>query len=880
MRARMRCAIMDGERRSLCGARGEFGPDRVFHMVHKAPAQALPVGVLLKRFRRAANLTQEELAERSGVSARTISDMERGLMRRARQETVILLAEALELNPSDRELFESYARARLPGDAPSRAESAADVIPAHGGIYHLPAQLTPLLGRERDEAAIAHLLQQPETRLLTLTGAPGIGKTRLAIQVAAALTPLFLDGVCFVALETVREPALVLPAIAQGLNVRAVGGQSLPDTLKAYLRRKSFLLALDNFEQVVAAGPALADLLAECPDLKALITSRTPLRVRGEHEFVVPSLALPPHDPAQTPSLDELGRYPAVALLVQRSRAVQPTFALTQANAGAVAEICRRLDGIPLSIELAAARGKLLPPNALLARMNGLLPILSGGPRDLPDRQRTMEQAIRWSYDLLSPAEQKLFRELAVFAGGWSLDAMTAVSMPDDEPDGNVYDPLASLIDMSLVQQRDDQDGEPRYTMFETMREFGMRRLIERGEDTPARRRHARYWLALAETAEAALRGRDAAAWQARLARDIGNVRAALTWAYESGDTELGLRLGAALTRFWYPYGQPSEGLLWIERLLARDAESRDASTREETRHDSRRARALAGAAFLAYWQGNFGRASAYANEGLALSRRVDDQNTSAQCRRVLGETAMEQNDRTRARSLLEESLGDYRGLGDGWGIAVVLNDLGILATDEGDYARAEALLKEALSLFREVGEQGRIAAALSYLADVATYQGNLGVAIALGEESALLARTLRDNGSLARSLLHLGLTLRESGDLDRAVTLLRESLVLQQERGNVGAIAWCLEILAGIAVARGEAERSAYLYGVAEMARETIGAPIPTGRRASYQRDVAATRAGLAESEFTRVWAAGRSAPLPEVISSALEAPAMPERQ
>ncbi|MGH2487751.1 MAG: ATP-binding protein, partial [Ktedonobacterales bacterium] len=380
------------------------------HEVHKVSAQALPVGALLRRFRRAANLTQEELAERSGVSARTISDMERGLMRRARHETVVLLADALELAPSERTLFESYARARLPGDAPIQSETPESGTLATGGMYRPPAQLTPLLGRERDEAAIAHLLQQPETRLLTLTGAPGIGKTRLAIQVAIALTPVFLDGVCFITLETVREPALVLPAIAQGLNVRAVGGQPLPDTLKAYLRHKSFLLALDNFEQVVAAGPALADLLAECSELKALVTSRTPLRVRGEHEFVVPSLALPPHDPAQTPSLDELGRYPAVALLVQRSRAVQPTFTLTQANAGAVAEICRRLDGIPLSIELAAARGKLLPPNALLARMNALLPLLSGGPRDLPDRQRTMEQAIRWSYDLLAPAERELFR--------------------------------------------------------------------------------------------------------------------------------------------------------------------------------------------------------------------------------------------------------------------------------------------------------------------------------------------------------------------------------------------------------------------------------------------------------------------------------------
>ena len=839
-------------------------------MVYKVPAHAPPAGALLRRLRRAANLTQEELAERSGVSARTISDMERGLMRRARHETIILLAEALALTPSERAHFELAARAGYAGVAPAEPPSPAQSPAMEGGMDHLAAQLTPLLGRERDEAAVAHLLQQRENRLLTLTGSPGIGKTRLALQVAAALAPLFLDGVRFIALESVRDPELALPAITQGLNLRGVEGQSPAETLAAYLRHKSFLLVLDNFEQVVAAGPALARLLAECPDLKMLVTSRTSLRVRGEHEFVVPPLALPPRDPPQQPSLDELEQYPAVALLVQRTRAAQPTFALTQANAGAVVEICRRLDGIPLSIELAAARSKLLTPAALLARMQPLLPILSGGARDLPERQRTMEQAIAWSYELLSAAGQRLFRWLAVFSGGWSLDAATAVATLDGETEANVYDALASLIDMSLIQQQGEFDGEPRYTMLETMREFGLRQLTQRAEEQEARTRHARYWLALAEAAEAALRGRDAATWQTRLARDIGNLRAALSWACASGDAELGLRLGAALTRFWYPYGQPSEGLIWIERLLALD---------QARQQDSTRARALAGAAFLAYWQGNFGLASTHATEGLALSGRVGDQHTGAQCRRVLGEVAMERNNRADARTLLEESLTSYRALGDQWGVAVALTDLGIVATDDGDYTRAETLLNEALAVFRVVGEHGRIAAALSYLADVATYQGQSARAVALAEESMLLARAQGDDGTIARSLLHLGICLRETGDLARAESLVGESLRLQQERGNVGAVAWCLETLAAISVAQGNAERAAYLYGAAEQTRDAIGAPIPPGRRSNYERDVDATRDTLGAGQLTAAWATGRAAALPVVISLALRETGASER-
>jgi predicted ATPase/DNA-binding XRE family transcriptional regulator len=459
------------------------------------PRTQTTFAVLLRRHRHAAGLTQEELAARAGLGVRTIRDLERGVSRAPHRETLALLADALPNSHEERATLVSAARA-MHGATPHPPQSRGARPP---GVLPIPP--TPLIGREHEEAAVTHLLLRRDVRLLTLTGAPGIGKTRLAMQVAAGLCETFADGMVFVGLAAIHDPTLLLSALAQALGVRDAGSQSLDATLAAHLRDKGVLLVLDNCEQVVAAAPLLAHLLASCPELKILVTSRAALRIRGEQEFTVPPLALP--DSRHLPGLDDLAQYAAVALFVHRAQAVKPTFALTPTLAAHVAAICERLDGLPLALELAAARIKLLSPQALMARLESSLALLTHGPADLPARQQTMRCAIAWSYDLLAEQEQRLFRRLSVFARGWwTLEAAEAVCGAKGERPGDVLDALQALVDESLVVQGEGADGEARYRLLELIREYALERLEASGEAETLRRRHAEYCLALAHEME------------------------------------------------------------------------------------------------------------------------------------------------------------------------------------------------------------------------------------------------------------------------------------------------------------------------------------------------------------------------------------------
>ncbi len=687
--------------------------------------------------------------------------------------------------------------------------------------HNLSVQLTSLLGREGEVAAVEKLLRQEDVRLLTLTGPGGTGKTRLGLQVASNLLGSFKDGVFFIALSTISDPGLVVSTIAQTLGIKEAGGVSLLQSLKQYLQDKQMLLLLDNFEQLLAAAPAAADLLTASPRLKVLVTSRAVLHVQGEQEFPVPSLALP--DLKHLPPVENLAQYGAVALFVRRARAAKPSFTITNENAHAVAEICTRLDGLPLAIELAAARIKLLSPQAMLARLENRFKLLTGGAQDLPSRQQTMRGAIAWGYDLLAEDEKRLFRQLSVFVGGCTLEAVEAVCGGEGDLEIDVLSGVESLLDKSMLRQKEQADGEPRFTMLETIREYGLECLKEGGE-TETLRRHAGFFLTLAEEAEPELTGSRQVELLGQLETEHDNLRAALQWMGASGEIELGLRLAGALWRFWDVHGYLSEGRKWLEGFLAR-AQSGSIPA-------SVRAKATNGAGVLAGTQGDFERQDV----------------------------------------ILQESLALYRELGDKLGVAQSLNNLGSIAYSRGDWERAAALYMESLSLRRELGDKWGIANSLNNLGGVAYSQGDYERAAALYAESLELRRELGDRRGIGMSLNNLGEVAQQQGDYERAAALYIESLDLRRELGDKLFIASSLSNLGEVACDQGDCERAAHLFGAAEALRETIGSPLPLAKRHEYERRVAAACDALGRESFAAAWAEGRAMTLKQAIAYALD--------
>jgi non-specific serine/threonine protein kinase len=696
----------------------------------------------------------------------------------------------------------------------------AAALTAWPPVPTLPVPPTALIGREDELAQVCALLWRGDVRLVTITGPPGIGKTRLALQVAAELLDDFADNVFFVPLAAIRDPLLVPSALAAARGVPEMGSQPIEARLAHYFRDKPALLVLDNFEQVLPAAPLLGRLLTAAPRLVILVTSRAVLHLYGEHEFTLPPLAWP--DPQRLPAIGQLQDYEALRLFCARAQAVKSGFRLTPDNAGLIAAICARLEGLPLALELAAARLKLLPLPVVLDRLGRRLDLLTGGARDLPARHQTLRSAIAWSYDLLGAPEQQLFRRLGVFVDSFSAEAAEAVCDPHGALGLAVWDGLASLVDQSLLRQ-EEQGGAPRFRMLETLREYALERLAESEELESLQQVHAEYYLAWAETAERELAGAQQAIWLARTETEYSNLRTALaTWLAQPDGAAAG-RLASTLGLFWETRGYLREGRRWLADVLG--AAGVPAQVR---------AKVLTTSALLAWVQGDY----------------------------------------AQARSHYAESLALYRSAGDRAGMARALQGLGIMARIAGDYAQAARLYQEGLALYEQMGAQNGVAALLNNLGNIAYYQGDYVQARTRQEASLALYQQLGDQRGIATLLTNLGNTLYFQGEYERARACYQESLALNRQLGHKLHIVGSVEGLAQVAGQTGQAQRAATLFGIAAGLREASQAPLDPADRAITEQQIAHARRQLAAETFAEAWAAGQAMGLEQALAYAGQEP------
>jgi predicted ATPase/DNA-binding CsgD family transcriptional regulator/Tfp pilus assembly protein PilF len=805
------------------------------------------------------------------------------------------------------------SKANTPGDV------ASPLAPATSERGSLPSPPTRLIGREREVEEVRSLLLDEGVRLLTLTGPGGVGKTRLALQVARTLQSEFEGGAFYVPLATLTNPDLVVSLIAQALGVREEGALPVTELLERHLCDKDILLLLDNYEHLTATAHVLTQLLSHAPGVQLLVTSRTPLHLTGEHLYEVTPLSAPEDEEFAGMSLDALTRYEAIELFTDRARAVKPDFALTLENAPAIARICRRLDGLPLGIELAAARIRLFSPPALLARLTRSLPLLTGGaPQQLPARHETLRDTIAWSFNLLDPTEQTLFTRLAVFSGGCTFDGAAYIVRDLDLEDGQLLDRLLSLIDQNLLRQREEPDGEPRFRMLATIREFALEKLAEAPDAEMVHLSHAEFYTGLAEQFDAEARGPKFESWLGRLERDHDNVRAALHWLtrQDSPYSELAMRLAGSLFWFWFTRGHMNEGRAWLLKVVSHIGVD-DPNLSEAMRF--KRATIYNNAGALAGTQGDYAQASVMLTKSLEIVRSLGNKRGVARTLNNLGIFASHQGLYSEADVYFAESFKLKQEIQDEQGLSSAYNRLAEIAQVKGERERAETLYGEALALRRASGDMVRIAETLYNLAGLYFEQDDLVRAVSFGQEALSTAQQIEYKEAAAMAMVHLAAAYGAQGHYERAAPLLEESLAISRAIGDHStqslALKRCAEILAAkenYTDARAlldeslqirlrlqeyntemtstlewlayidssqltadqeqmRAVRAAVILGATEARREVMGAPIPQVYRDRHARSLQTLHKYLGYALFSEAWQRGRNMTPDEAIALAL---------